>query len=214
MATTLYLFRMVSGGGDTTPPGALSTDTDRVLSLTRDTAAQDALGASTVAGPTAGVQIGGQRQSWWSNPLNAVTIAGSITVNVWMEESDMSANVGAQCTIEWYDGSGATLKGTVLNTEKGTELPVTTRAAQNWAATPTSSALAAGDRLRVRIWGNDVGTMGSGFTFTLQTGAASGGADGDSYVTFTETITEFVPAAVRGPSPRTVSQAIQRSAVW
>jgi hypothetical protein len=139
-----------------------------------------------------------------------VTISGTITPNFWMSESNMSANVGAQVIIDRCNSTG-TFISTVLNSEKGTELPVTTRDAQNWAPTPTSTDFNDGDYIRVRIYGNDVGAgMASGHTFTLGFGGGSGSAD-DSYVTFTETITEY---SARIPRSRKISQAVKRSASY
>lgn len=190
---TQFFFSSASATLDLTPPGNLSADVDLQMNLVRD-AGLGVAGANTVAGPTSGVQIGSITRSWWTQPLSAVTISGTVTLNVWMSETNMSANVGAQVTIDWYDNSGTSLKGTVLNSEKGTEVPVTTRAAQNWTAAPTSSALANGDRLRIRVWGNDVGTMGSGFGFEFASGAPSAAADGDSWVQFTEAVSLYTAA--------------------
>lgn len=195
MATRFYLYRTATG--DATPPGNLSSDVDLPLLLSRDTETAVEAGVNTVAGPTAGVQIGGTLRSWWVR-VNAVTIASAITKNFWMAESNMAANVGAQVIVDRYDGS-AVFVSTVQNSELGTELPVTTRAAQNWATgTVTSTTFSDGDYIRVRVYGNDVGTMASGHTFNLQTGATSAGVDGDSWIEFTETITEYV-ASTRVP---------------
>lgn len=194
MATTFYPTGPLS---DIDPTAA----DDKVLSLSRG-AGLAASTTNTVAGPTAGVQVtvtaGGTAQEWYSNPLDAVTISGTITLNLWMAENNMSANVGAQVIIERCDGAGNVIS-TIVNTEKGTEVPVTTRAAQNWTATPTSTALSAGDRLRVRVLGNDVGTMASGFTFSFGYAGTSAAADGDSFVTFTEAITEQAAGPERVP---------------
>lgn len=214
MATTFYLAAF-NGNADTDPPGHMSSDYDFLLRSTRDVGVGSQEFKATVAGPTPGEQVTssgtGVPISWWSNPLNAVTIAGTVTLNVWMAESDMTANVGAQIIIDRVDGSGAFIS-TILNTEKGTEIPLTTRAAQNWTAAPTSTALVAGDRLRVRVLGNDVGTMASGSSFNSQTGAASAGVDGDSFVTFTETITEA--PTNRGIAPRVIRQAVNRASIY
>lgn len=198
MATQLFL--AVPSGPDSTPPGSLSTDNDHLLRLTRD-AGSATQSANTVNGPTAGVQIGATPRSWWTNPLAAVTISGTMTMNLWMFENNMSANVGAQVLVERCDGAG-TFISTILNSERGTELVVTTSTAENWTASPTSTTLANGDRIRLRVYGNDVGTMATGFTFTLTAGAASAGIDGDSYIQFTETITEFVNVSGVAPHPQ------------
>lgn len=152
---------------------------------------------------------------FWSEPLDAVTISGTITVNFWMSESNMSANAGAEVFICRCDNSGGWIEnilgcwgsgtiGTSVGTtpEFGTEMPVTTRAAQNWTATPASRTLSAGDRIFVAILANDGGgTMASTFTFDASYSGATPAADGDSWVQFTETITEQAIARVPYLSP-------------
>lgn len=170
---------------------------------------------STVAGPTSGVQVGTntQKVSWWLQ-VNAVTISAAITKNIWGAETNMAANAGYQFIIERWDATS--LISTVQNSERGTEMAVTTRAVNNWnTGTVTSTTFAAGDWLRVYALFNDVGTMASGHSVDTSFGGTSAGADGDSYVTFTETITEFTPAADRYAghnAPTIVSDAIRRAA--
>jgi len=99
----------------------------------------------------------------------------------------MTANVGPQVVIERIDSTGA-VASTIANHESGVELALTTRAVNNWATgTVTSTNMLKGDRIRIRVAGNDVGTMATGFTFDLGYAGTSAAADGDSYVTFTET---------------------------
>lgn len=136
---------------------------------------------------------GGSNIVWFSPPLQAVTISGTVTFNFWMAESNMAANAGAVVSVEWYDEAGTTFLGTmVTNSAKGTELPVTTRAAQNWTASPTSRTLSDGDRIRIIVKIDDAGgSMATGHTVTLGYDGNTAAADGDSFVTFTETLTEF-----------------------
>ena len=192
---------------DHTPPGNLSADEDDLLQLVRDTGF-NSNNQNTVAGPTSGIQTASgvpTNISWWTNPLDAVTISGTITFNIWMAENNMSANVGPQFILDRVDGAGAFIS-TIVNSERGVEVPVTTRAAQNWTASPTSTTLAAGDRIRCRVFANDVGTMASGFVWTWSSGGSSAGADGDSFVTFTETVTE--QAVERVPFYRPYTQLL------
>lgn len=159
----------------------------RPLSLTRGSTLDNFDIANTVAGTTLGLEIPPARY-FISPPLDAdVTISGTITFNLWMNESNMAANAGAQCIIERVDSQGA-IVSTVVNSEKGTELPVTTSAAQNWTATPTSTAFLKGDRIRIRVAANDGGgTMASGYVVEHDYNGPTAAANGDSYVTFTET---------------------------
>lgn len=151
--------------------------------------------AVTVDGPTSGLELSADaapvaKLEWISDPLSAdFTIDGTITFNVWMAESNMAANAGAQVVIEKIDGATGGLT-TIANSEKGTELPVTTRAAQNWTLDPSAVACKRGDRLRIRVAANDGGgTMNVGHPFTIGYNGGTGGSDGDSWVQFTEDLT-------------------------
>jgi hypothetical protein len=174
-----------------------TADTDLAASLVRGVSTFASDSTATVTGPTAGVPIlySGVTARWWTKPLNAVTISGTVTMNMWMSENGMNANVGAQVIVDWFDNAGTTNKGVVLNSERGVEVAVAPRAVNNWTGSPTSRALVAGDRLRITVLGNDVGTMATAFTFDLGFSGPTGAADGDSFVTFTETITEQSGAA-------------------
>jgi hypothetical protein len=164
---------------------------DLGIRTTRDIGSTVSAATATVTGATNGIEVvdaSGIPLHWVSPPIDQdITISGAITKNIWMAESSKSANVGAQVVIERIDSTGAVVS-TIQNSEFGTEAPLTTRAAQNWATgTVTSTAMKKGDRIRVRVAGNDIGTMASGFTFNASYGGTTAAADGDSYVTFTET---------------------------
>ena len=145
--------------------------------------------ASTVAGPTAGVELGSTPSEWISHPLDqAVTISGTITVNLWAVESSMNANVAINVVIERLDETGAIIS-TIAQSARTTELGNTDppASAQNFTVTPTSTNMEKGDRIRLRIYGDDAGTMGSGFTFKCYIHGTTAAANGDSYIEFTET---------------------------
>lgn len=126
---------------------------------------------------------------WLSPPLAAdVLVSGLMTFQTWGSENSMSANVGPQFIVERMDSLG-NIASTIINTERGVELP-TSGAAQQWTATPTSTQMFRGDRFRVRMLGNDGGgTMATGFTFILAYGSNAAAATGDAWIRFTETIT-------------------------
>src|SRR5712691_11791573 len=77
-----------------------------------------------------------QKLIWFYGPVDAVTISGTITTNLWMSENNMSANVQAAVRIQEMTSAGAVISEIVHDTNAnhplGVELPVTTRAAQNW----------------------------------------------------------------------------------
>lgn len=200
MATRLWL-QDVTFTSDQTPPGSLSSDVDLPL-MTAPGIARGSVNTSTVTGPTSGVQVSATARSWWYR-VNAVTISGTITKNLWGAESNMSANVGFQVIVDRCDGSG-TFVSTVHNSEKGTELPVTTPAVQNWnTGSVTSTNFADGDHIRVRIYGNDGGgTMATGHTWSTVTADPDDGVNGYSWIEFTETITAYsaTPKSLALPS--------------
>lgn len=201
MATKLFLRAAVSDIN----PGA---EDERLLSLTQGSSLVSSDATATVAGPTAGVQVklGGVVACWLSNPLFGVSIgANSVTFNLWGLESNNLANTGFDVLIEHCDRFGAVIDS-IVRSERGTELG-TSAAVQNWTASATARTIVDQERIKVTVFGNDVGTMGSGKTFTLDYGAGTG-ADGDSYVSFTETITEY---GKRG-QVTAVKQAVNRAA--
>lgn len=159
-----------------------------VLSTSRGAAAaSDSL--STVSGATSGVPFGTTTQGrhWISPPVDAdFTMSGSITFNLRAAESSMSANAAINCAVYKIDGAtGAVtlVHKTVRTTELGTG-----ETAQNWSETPASGvAFKKGDRIRVVPFADDAGTMVTGFTVSLWYAGPTGGASGDSFLTFTET---------------------------
>lgn len=180
----------------------------RAVELTRGPS-NVALQTPTATGPTAGVDANGNTtpRKWLSRPLAAaVTIAGSITMNQWLRENIATANVGAQFIIEQRSFAGAVLS-TILNSENGTEC-TTSDAAYNWAATPTSTAFAIGDRICIRMMANDAGgTMAGSRTYTQSYDGPTAASAGDAFVTFTEAIVFIpVPMLYRNPMPPMIAQ--------
>ena len=162
---------------------------------------------NTVAGPTNGVEVtdgvGGFPIEWLSDPLSAdVTISGTITANIWCAESNMSANVAINVVIDRLACTDFAITNVVKST-RITEEAITTRAVANFTTGMTSGsytgvAFNRGDRIRIRVFGDDAGTMGAGFTFSVGFNGGTGGADGDTFVSFTETITfESAPAGTQ-----------------
>jgi hypothetical protein len=146
----------------------------------------------TVDGPTAGVEwrdsLSQTSMGFMTGPLAAdVTISGTITFNLWAFESSMSANAAINCLV--YRIRGDTLaRSLVAQSARTTELG-TSASVGNFTATPTSTGFLKGDRILIVPYIDDAGTMGGSYTVTLDYGLGSAGADGDSYVEFTETLT-------------------------
>lgn len=204
MATTLFLRAEDSdystGNNDAKLNGSASWWISNSLATTRGSSDVGSALTSTVAGTTNGVEVLDPTSSlpmvFYSPPLGAdVTISGSITWNLWAAESNMSANVAINGRLEVIAGSDGTIT-LIDQTARVTEVAVTTAAVNNFAETPAAGvACKRGDRLRVRIFGDDAGTMGSGFTFFIRYSGPTGGASGDSFLTLTETLSfESEPA--------------------
>jgi hypothetical protein len=193
--STPYLF---STGNNDAPIGTASWGatvgwTDQWLATTRGVGV-NAPTRATLAGNTTGIEfpanVGGSfPAAWISPPLDQdITIAGTITFNLWMGENTTSVNAGAMCVVERITSTGA-IDATVASSVKGTELPkISAIAAQNWTVTATSTAFLKGDRIRIRVLMKNVGTMGADATgCQFNYSGTTAGASGDSYVTFTET---------------------------
>lgn len=155
--------------------------------------------AATVTGPTTGIPMDTvTSMEWMSDPIDQdVTISGTVTINLWAHEGNMNANVAINVAI--YRVNCQTLAKTlILKTARTTEVAVTTSAVNNFTATPTSTALNKGDRLLFVVFGDDsTSNMGSGFSFNFNYNGTTGGATGDSYVSFTETF-GFITATPSG----------------
>lgn len=150
----------------------------------------------TVAGTTAGVEAGFNTTApwpvnWYSQPLaQDVTISGTITANLWAQESSMSANAAVNLWVGYQDAATGAITEIVRST-RTTELGTSSSAA-NFTTGMTSGSYTGvtvhkGDRLVLRPFFDDAGTMAAGFTCTVWCGGTTSGADGDSFVTFTET---------------------------
>ena len=206
MATRLYFHG--SGVRATTHRGTNTAKLDGTavgwltafLDTTKGSGAAN-ISTNTVAGTTNGVEVAssGTALEWISNPVTAdVTISGTITANIWAQESSMNANTAINVVIDILRAStfGADNSNEIVNIVKSTrttELGFSgANTVQNFTTGMTSGAytgqtLQKGDRLRIRIFGDDAGTMGGGFTFTVGVAGTTNGADGDSWVEFTET---------------------------
>jgi hypothetical protein len=133
----------------------------------------------------------------WAYRVNAVTISSTVSFNFWGSESLMTTNAGFAAIVSRYDNGGNFISDVVAqanaNHADGVELG-TSAAAMSWTATPTSTSFSDGDWLTILVHADAVGTMGTG-TVGVDVGGPTSAADGDTFVTFTETITAFTAAA-------------------
>lgn len=197
MATTLYFRSATWGAGNEHAKWQLGDNPTNLAgvatawSVTRASTTRGTVATSNVrtvtAGPTAGQEIGSVT-SFISAPLAAdVTISGSITFNIRMSESTAAVNAGAQCIIERINSVGA-VASTLINSESGVELSAVGERAETWSASPTSTVFHKGDRIRIRVAANDAGGTLAAGQVTMWYDGPTAAATGDSYVTFTETL--------------------------
>lgn len=197
--TTQWFFRNTISDVFATQNGEVSslfgpTLETRLLDSERGAAAVTYI-TDTVASGTA-VQVtentsNDDRQYWYSPPLEAATISGAITIALRFWESANSANVRPRVRIEHCDHDGNVI-GTIVDKTHASEASTTSEASMTISATAvevTDTTLAAGDRLRVTVFAANNGTMGGGQTFSFSFNGTSGG-NGDSSITFTESLVE------------------------
>jgi len=224
MATTLYLRTTECPLGAvvdwTTDIESVTNGTANLLSPNRGAASLEGGRGFGTGGWTGQKILGGTpslgSRYGWLYQVNAVTISGSITVNLRAREGAMTDNLTIGVIIERRDSSGAYVS-TVANSEFGTEL-TTSDGAKNWSIpSPTSTTFADGDWLAALVVCSNAGTVADAAIGYMSYDGPTAGAAGDSYLTFTETITEYAPPADSYAGlryPRTALQAVQRAASW
>ena len=135
---------------------------------------------------------GGTVLEWISGrvPSGGFTLSGTVTYNIWAQESNMSANVGVAAKIfKRVPGGTETQVGTTTSYGSPTEISFSSVAEYSWTMTPgTGVAFAENDRLVVRFYIINVGTMGGGYTATCTYNGADA-ATGDSFVQINENVT-------------------------
>jgi len=135
---------------------------------------------------------GGTKTIWLSAPLSSgVTISGTITPNLWGYESGVSCNCGARYEVlRWSVKTGGIVSSLGISTDGGvTEWATGGEVRTTPTLTPTSRAFLAGDRIVIVIYNDDGNgvTEASGYSWTFYYDAGAG-ANGDTYLSFTETI--------------------------
>ena len=129
--------------------------------------------------------LGGTALEWFTEPITAaVTISGTVTVNIRGLESATTVNAGAGVLIERCDNAGTVLSAIVPDSTFGLEWG-TTDTARTGNLAPTSTSMAVGERIKVTWKVRNVGTMGAG---TVTNGYNGPGTAGETFVRFTEDI--------------------------
>lgn len=199
VVTKLYLRDEVSTAN---PAG--DTGEERRLSPLRGPASvtytKDTI-AGAVTPPTSATQItrasGGAVQTWYSMPLDAVTIVSSITYNIRAYESAAQANATVTGVLYRTDNSGVIISTVAAALIPRAEL-TTADAAQTWTIQPTPTTFNNGDRLALRLYiddGNGV-TMASGRSVYVTVGGPTLNAAGDSWIQVLEELRPARPASL------------------
>ena len=148
---------------------------------------------STTTGHIVTYTPGGTNRIWLSAPLSAgVTISGTITPNLWGFESNAACNCGARYEVlRWSVATGGIVSSLGISTDNGvTEWGTTAAVRTAPTLTPSSTAFVTGDRIVIVIYNDDGNTVteASGYNWTLDCDGSTG-VNGDTYLSFTETIT-------------------------
>lgn len=214
------------GSADPIAPDAGTTDGDAAGARTsRD--ATDTAGASNPDLESSITATADQIQQYWghrrfvSRPLAARTFAfadGSWTFSYARSESNLNHNLNMRCDVYiWRPSTGARV-GTTFAPLIGTEpTAAATEQAEsvtgNWQLT---QAIADGDILVFDVVSSFAQGMSTAYTdqFAYNGTTEASTTTCATFVTPPAALTLFTASANRGPSPRVVSQAIQRSAVW
>jgi len=133
---------------------------------------------------------GGQALAWFSEPITeAVTISGTVTVNLRGLESATQVNAGGGVLIERTDTAGTVLSTIVPDSTVPATLTEwgTTDSVRSGTYTPTSTVMAVGERIKVTLKVRNFGTMGAGTVTNSHEGAIVNAA-GDTWVRFTENV--------------------------
>lgn len=166
----------------------------RLLDVTRGKSAVSKVTTTTVSGTNIQVTdtAGGTALAWYSEPLQPVTISGTITVNLHGLVSASTVNAGFGILIERAKSDGSASSTIVADTTVPSTITAlaTTDSVKTGTYTPTQTAIKVGERIKITVKIRNVGTMTAG-TATLSIGAATGGGAGDSFITFTENILAY-----------------------
>lgn len=133
---------------------------------------------------------GGSVRQWVSGrvPSGGFTLSGTVTFSIWARESNMNANCGIRCRLFKRTAAGVETEissGWAYGSP--TELDPSALTEYVWTGSPASTVFAEDDRILLKAYIINVGTMAGSHTCTLSFEAASG-QTGDSYLQINETV--------------------------
>lgn len=145
--------------------------------------------------------------SWYTKPLQAVTITGTITCTMWDRELNASVNAAPVIQIERCSATGTILSTIIANSvnEGSGEMPTTAGSdiVTLTAANVADTAISGGERLRITLWLANASAQGGTGTMSVTTtyyaqfwiNGAVGGA-GQARLAFTESLVELITVAL------------------
>ena len=138
--------------------------------------------------------------AWYTEPLNAVTIAGTVTCSMWDREAAIATNARPCIVIERCGGDGTFISTVMPAIDDGAGEMVTTAggAADTVtlaAATVVDTTLVTGDRLRISLWMTSTALATATTHYAQFYVNGPTGSAGSSQLAFTETITVAAGAA-------------------
>ena len=194
MATTLYLRNTTTNNADT-------------ATAYKDIVAASGAAASTgTANTTAsGTEI--LIDSWITGriPAGGVAALGTITLNLYGMESNLNANAtfGVRC----YRRTAAGVETELVSTGRvndNVEFPATSVSLMNWVVTPNQNrAFVENDRIVIKVYASNFGTMSSGRVVTLNYGSGTGTPSGSNVVLADTIAFKAEPAPLSGTFVRT-----------
>lgn len=130
---------------------------------------------------------GGSTVAWISGrvPTGGFTLT-AVDISLWQIESNMNANIGGRFRLFKRTAAGVITEISGGPFDDGAEMG-TTIAEDTWTGNPTDTAFAEDDRILLRYYLTNVGTMAGSFTGTMTFNGAAG-ATGDSFLNLAETV--------------------------
>ncbi len=134
------------------------------------------------------VTDGGAVRQWISGrvPAGGFTLT-TTDISIWAHESGTSANAGGRYRLFKRSAAGVETELGGGAYDDGVEFTKGTPTEMTWTGNPTDTAFAENDRLLLKLYITNVGTMGGSQTCTLTYNGADG-ATGDAFLNLNETV--------------------------
>jgi len=185
MSTKLFLRNTsthgISGTGDGILYDMLTTaGSSSDTTVTNTTASGTEIQATKTAGGSTVAWISGRA------PIGGFTLTAA-DISLWQIESNMNANIGGRFRIFKRTAAGVITELGGGPFDDGAEMQ-TSNTEDIWTANPTDTAFAEDDRILIRYYLTNIGTMAGSFTGTMTFNAADT-TTGDSFFNIAETVT-------------------------